>query len=291
MRARVGARTVAPVSPPERRTGLFPALLKHWRGQRGLSQLDLALAAEVSSRHLSFLETGRSRPSAEMVLRLGATLGVPLRDVDAMLEAAGHDPLHRDEAGATPPAVRRALEVLKSHQEPYPLVVMDTAYDVADLNGGATALFAAVLGGPERLRGALDGGLNLARLTFDPDGAHPFLVNADEVGRALLWRLQREVLADPHDTSLRAVLDDVLAMPTVDRRWRDVDLSVPADPVLVVRLRAPGGGELRFLTMLTSFQAPQNTVAERLRVESWFPADDETAGALWGLAAHREVQE
>ena len=267
--------------------GLFPALLKHWRGQRGLSQLDLALAADVSSRHISFLETGRSSPSAEMVMRLGSTLGVPLRHVNAMLQAAGHASVFQESGQTLPPAVEHALSLLKAHQEPYPLIVMDRAYRIRDLNRGALAMLAALL--PDQLPtqainpallAKLD--LNLARWTFDPQGAQPYLVNFDELGRALLWRIQREVLEDPDDGALRRLLDDVLAMPTVPPNWRSVDLSIPAEPALVVHLRRDAL-DLRFLTMVTAFQAPQNVVVEELRIELWFPYDDATGAALRAL--------
>lgn len=256
-------------------SGLFAALLKHWRGQRGMSQLDLAFAARVSARHISFLETGRSKPTAPMVLRLAQTLGVPLRHVDAMLEAAGHQRRHEAASSELPPVVNRALELMKVHHEPYPLLVVDAAYGVIDSNRGADRLFSALLPDtPVR-------GLNLARLTFDPAGARRFLVNFDEVARAVLWRLQREVLADPHHEERRALLDELLAMPTVAAAWRTVDLSVPSDPAVIVHLRA-GGLDLRFLTLVTALQAPQHAALEEIRIESWFPADAATAAALGG---------
>lgn len=264
-------------------SGLFPALLKHWRGQRGLSQLDLALSAGVSSRHVSFLETGRSSPSAEMVLRLGTTLGVPLRHVNAMLRAAGHDPVYAEDSGGLPEPVRRAVELLKEHQEPYPLVLIDRAYQVLDVNRGALRLFGALLDLPVPPEGlppeaVASLGLNLGRMCFDPASAQPYLANFDEVGRQFLWRLQREVLADPDDGALRALLDELLALPTVDPGWREVDLSVPSDPALAVHLRK-GALDLRFFTLVTAFQAPQNVALEELRVETWFPYDAATAEA------------
>ena len=271
---------------PDHRAGLFPALLKHWRRQRGLSQLDLALNADVSARHVSFLETGRSVPSPEMVLRLATTLGVPLRQVNAMLRSAGHEPVYDESDDALPPAVTDALRLLKAHHEPYPLVVVDRAYRVRDLNDGAARLLSTLLGadptepGHDTVAGL---GLNLARLTFDPDGAQPLLANFDRVGRELLWRIQREVLADPDDGEMHQLLDELLAMPTVDPDWRRVDLSVPSDPALVLHLRAEGL-DLRFLTMITAFQAPQNVAVEHLRIETWFPYDDATAEACAALA-------
>ncbi len=267
--------------------GLFPALLKHWRRQRGLSQLDLALAADVSARHISFLETGRSNPSPEMVLLMGATLSVPLRQVNAMLVAAGHEPAYPEDQGL-PERVAEAVSMLKAHHEPYPLIVVDRLYRIRDLNGGAWRLLTKLLG--------FDGGnhppdpatiaeldLNLALLTFDPNGASRLILNFDEVGRQLLWRIQREVLADPQDGELSELLDQLLAMPTIEPDWRQVDLTANSDPALVVHLQGPGV-ELRFLTTVTGFQAPQNVIVDQLRIETWLPYDEATMAACREMA-------
>jgi transcriptional regulator with XRE-family HTH domain len=273
----------------DHRAGLIPALLKQWRAQRGLSQLDLALAAGVSARHISFLETGRSVPSAEMVLLLGTTLGVPLRQVNTMLVAAGHDPVYDESTDELPAPIDEALELCKRHHEPFPLVVIDPAYRVLDLNRGAVAVLSALLGlppldeHPDRDQIAAFG-LNLARLTFDPAGAQPYLVNFDDIGRQLLWRIQREVLADPDDGELHTLLDELMALPTVAEDWRQVDLAVPSEPALVLHLRRDDL-ELRFLTTVTAFQAPQNVAVERLHIEQWFPYDDATAAACHALAS------
>lgn len=258
---------------------LFPALLKHWRRQRGLSQLDLALAADVSARHVSFLETGRSQPSAAMVLRLCAPLDVPLRQANAMLRAAGHPPAYPEPAPQTamPPEVRRAVELLKAHQEPFPVMVVDRAYALVDLNHSARRLLSTVLGDADPI------GTNMARLTFDPEGAQPAIVNFDEVGRALLWRIQREVLADPSHEPLRELFESIAAMPTVSEDWRRIDLTTPSPPVIGVHLRA-GPMELRFVTVITAFQAPQTVVLDELRIEMWFPADAATDAACRRLA-------
>lgn len=263
----------------DHRAGLFPALLKHWRRRRGLSQLDLALIADVSARHVSFLETGRSRPSPEMVVQLASSLGLPLRQVNAMLRAAGHDPVYDETEEAIPAVVTSALTLLKEHHEPFPLIVVDRTYDVLDMNRGAARLFASILGdgvaSPQDPTDVVAEGLNLARLTFYPNGAQPWLANFDEVGRELLWRIQREVLADPDDGEIQDLLDDLLAMPTIDPDWRQVDLQVPSDPALILHMRRDGV-DLRFLTTITAFQAPQNVAVEHLRIETWFPCDDMT---------------
>ncbi len=273
---------------PDRRAGLFPALLKHWRRQRGLSQLDLALTADVSARHLSFLETGRSTPSPEMVVQLATSLTLPLRQVNAMLRAAGHEPIYDESPDALSAPVVDALALLKEHHEPYPLVIVDRTYRVLDLNRGALGVLSAILGlgAPDATVATTEVaalGLNLARLTFDPHGAQPSLANFDEVGRQLLWRIQREALDDPDDGEMQALLDDLLAMPTVDPDWRHVDLVEPSDPALVLHLRGHGL-DLRFLTMITAFQAPQNVAVEHLRIETWFPYDEATADACRAIA-------
>jgi len=133
------------------------------------------------------------------VLRLATTLGVPLRHVNTMLGAAGHEPVFAESAHALPATVVQALSLLKAHHEPYPLIVIDRAYRIRDLNRGALALLTALFPGqlPADASTLANLDLNLARWTFDPHGAHPYLVNFDEVGRAVLWRIQREVLADP----------------------------------------------------------------------------------------------
>ncbi len=254
----------------DRRAGLFSALLKHWRHSRGLSQFDLGIAADVSARHISFLETGRSLPSPEMVITLGSTLGVPLRHIDEMLLAAGHEAVYDDGEDDLATSVRNALELMKAHHEPYPLVVVDQLYNIIDTNDAGDVLLDFLVGEEREARP------NLARLTFDADGAHEFIVNFDEVGRELLWRIQREVLASPNDADLQKLLDELTAMPTVDPKWRTVDLSSPAQPALVVHLRKDEI-EARFITTVTVFQAPQNLAVEGLQIESWFPADEATS--------------
>ncbi len=260
-------------------SGLFPALLKHWRRQRGLSQLDLAIAADVSARHVSFLETGRSQPSGPMVLRLCATLDVPLRQANAMLRASGHPPAYPEPGarGAMPPEVEQAIALLKTHQEPFPVMIIDRAYVLMDLNQSARRLLSLVMGEVDPV------GTNMARLTFDPEGAHPAIVNFDEVGRALLWRIQREVLADPDHRPLRELFESLTEMPTVGDDWRQADLGTPSPPVIGVHLRA-GDIELRFVTVITAFQAPQTVLLDELRIETWFPADAASAEICRRLA-------
>lgn len=259
--------------PKHERSGLFPALLKYWRNLRGMSQLDLALAADVSSRHVSFLETGRSTPSDEMILRLSTTLDVPLRHVNAMLQAAGFEPAYPegDLEQNLPDEIAQALQLMKQHHDPFPLIVVDRVYNVLDMNQGATNMFGTLASELQ-----LDAtNLNLARLTFDPRLARDVVVNFDEIGRSILWRMQREVLADPNFEPLRDVLNDILAMPTVSDDWREADLTVLSSPALTIHLRM-GEQILKFITTVTSFQSPQSVLLDEMRIETWFPVDETT---------------
>lgn len=266
---------------PNQQPALFPALLKHWRGHRGLSQLDLALTADVSARHVSFLETGRSQPSREMVLRLATALSMPLRDQNQLLVAAGHE-----EAFAETPddplsgPLGDAIERMLAHQEPYPMVVMDRGYDIVRMNRAAARVLGCFVAEPAAL-GARPNGF---AVLFDPRLARPFIEEWPRAARTMLARLHREALERPNDVALRALLRTLFAMPDVPADWQTPDLSAPSEPVLAVRLRR---GELAagFITTLTVFNAPQNVTAEELRIESYFPSDDATAQLCQRLAS------
>jgi transcriptional regulator with XRE-family HTH domain len=257
---------------------LYPALLRHWRTGRGQSQLDLACAANVSSRHVSFLETGRARPSREMVLRLGAALDVPLRDQNAMLRAAGLPAEYPEPAPgeAISPAVDQALARMLAQHEPFPMVVASQAYDVVRTNGGAARLLARIVPDPA----GLPRPGNLLRLLFDPRLARPALVDWERTARALLARAQRELLARPSDGELGALVRALLDYPDVPADFARPDLGLPSEPAFALRLRCAGEStELAFLSAITRFSAPQNVALDELRLESFFPLDEATARA------------
>lgn len=265
-----------------RESGLFPALIRHWRGRRGLSQLDLALAADVSPRHVSFLETGRAQPSREMILRLAAALGVPLRDQNALLTAAGFPPAF-EEPGlkeGLPPALRLALDRMMEAQEPYPLAVMNRRYDVLETNRAGAALLSRFVAEPA----AAAPPMNLFRTLFDARLARPFVMEWERVARLMLARLHREVLERPNDEELAALLRALFEYPGVPEGWQQPDLALPSEPCLTIRLRRDAL-ELAFVTTVTAFSAPQNVTLEELRIESYFPLDDATRRACERLAA------
>jgi transcriptional regulator with XRE-family HTH domain len=260
---------------------MLPALLKHFRRARGMSQLDLASTAEVSPKHLSFLETGRARPSREMVLRLGATLGLSLRDQNSLLVAAGFTETFREtEIGHMAPAIRNALERMMAAHEPYPLVVFDANYDLRMLNHGAQALMAQMVP-PERLGKQL----NLLELCFDPAAGRAHIENWEQLARHFLNRLTREHLQTGR-AALGLLLSRLLAYPDVPSDFRTLDLTSELQPVFDVRFRFKGQS-LGFLTTLTSFNSAQDVTLEELRIESYFPLDAATTRVCEQLAARK----
>ncbi len=251
---------------------LFPAVLKYWRGRRGLSQLDLALAADVSSRHVSFLETGRAQPSAEMVLQLLAALDVPLRDQNRALESAGFSPRFPEPTlEAVPAAVDLALARMMAQQEPFPLTVMTTGYDIVRANRASERLFARFVAEPEHLPTPL----NLFTLLFDPRLLRPSVVDWEKVARSMMARLHRESLRRREDLRLSTLVEHVLELPGVPREFRQPDFAAEIAPIFTFQLRRDGF-ELSFLTAMTTFTAPQQVTLEELRIESLFPLDEAT---------------
>jgi len=248
----------------------YPALLRYWRNARGLSQLDLAIAAAVSPKHISFLETGRSRPSQEMALHLATTLGLPFREQNAMLVAAGFAPRF-EEVGLSDfgPEIQNALRIMLRKHEPYPMLVFDRAYDIVQTNDGANRLLVAMLGdraGRER---------NLMKLLFDPSLLRPLTVDWERVARAMLARLQREALMERRDEALMRLIATLCAYDGVPRDWRAPDFEAQSDATLQFRIQV-AGQTIAFLTTVTVFSAPQNVSLQELHIESYFPLDEGT---------------
>ncbi len=261
--------------------GLFPALLRHWRSRRGMSQLDLAVAADVSSRHVSFLETARAKPSREMVLRLGATMDVPLRDQNEMLRAAGFDAEFAEPSvdGELPGPIAQAIDRMLAHHEPFPLTVLDRAYNVLRTNTAAMRIVGHFIAEPARLPARP----NAFHLLFDPRLCRPFILDWERIARAMVARLHREVLASAGDAALAGLLHSLFEYPGVTEAWRQPDFSLPSEPVAAFRLKRDAL-EMAFLTTITGFSAPGNVTLEELRFESYLPLDDATERACRRLA-------
>jgi transcriptional regulator with XRE-family HTH domain len=252
-------------------------VLRHWRRARGISQLGLALEAATTPRHVSFVESGRSQPSREMVLRLARVLDVPLRERNRLLLAAGYAPLYRETglAGEESAQVRAALERLLHAHEPYPAVVMDRHWDVLDTNAAARAFFGWLLG--ERPPGAP---ANVVRLMFDPAGLRPFVRNWEAAADALIQRVHREAVGGFPDPETLALLDEVLALPGVPTAWRLPDLRTIPVPVVPVEFEKDGRA-LSYFSTVTTLGTPQDAMLQEIRIESFFPADDATAAHAW----------
>jgi transcriptional regulator with XRE-family HTH domain len=249
-------------------------LLREWRQRRRLSQLDLASTAEVSSRHLSFVETGKSKPSREMVLHLAEQLDVPLRERNGLLLAAGYAPIYHETDLSAPPmvAVRTAVDQILAGHEPYPAVVVDRRWNLAAAND-ATSLFIELLD-PE----LLEPPVNVMRASLHPKGMAPRIVNLAEHRAHLLVRLRREMLLT-NDLGLAELYDELVSYPQPDPG--SAPLATDRSPEIVVPLRLRhDDGELAFFSSIATFGTPADITVEELSIESFFPADDHTAAVL-----------
>lgn len=259
---------------------LFQALLRYWRQHRGQSQLELALSAGVSARHLSFLESGRAQPSEAMVLRLMAALDVPLRAQNEALRAAGFSARFAESAlEALSPAVNWALERMLKQQEPYPLTLLSVDFRILRSNDAMRRVLGPFIAEPARLPEATD----MYALVFDPALARPFVQDWPHLARQMLARLHREVLRSGGDERLTALLTRVLAYPDVDAQWRHPDLGVEVDSALSLRLQRDDL-QVGFMTTVTTFSVPRMVTLEELRIESYFPLDAATQTVCERLA-------
>jgi transcriptional regulator with XRE-family HTH domain len=256
--------------------GAAGALLRDWRQRRHRSQMDLALETGVSTRHLSFVETGRSKASPELLLALAAQLQVPLRERNSLLLAAGYAPRYRqsqlDDPAMSP--ARAALERMIDLHDPYPGVVIDPSWDVVLANQAAARLAAAL---PPELAGPP---MNVFRACLHPDGLARSTLNFPEWAAYLLGQLDRLRLVSA-DPAVAELAEEVRAYPNVTALgdWRSGARS-PAGTLLVPWRVDLGGTELSLFTTLTVFGAPHDVTLAELAVELFYPADEQTAGFL-----------
>jgi transcriptional regulator with XRE-family HTH domain len=262
--------TDAPSSPAGR-------LLREWRVRRRLSQLDLATAAGISARHLSFVETGRARPSREMVLHLADHLDVPLRERNPLLIAAGYAPTYTQSDLGAPEmlAVREAIERLLDAHEPYPAILVDRRWNLVSANAAAALLVEGVHAD------LLAPPLNVLRVTLHPDGLATRITNLPQWVDHLLGGLRRQIALTGDDelVALESELAGYAASMGVDT---DARLETPRAVAIPLRLRGlhGGDGELAFVTMIATFGTALDITLEELAIETFLPADAPTAGAL-----------
>jgi transcriptional regulator with XRE-family HTH domain len=260
----------APTSAPARHVG---ALLREWRERRRLSQLELAIAAEISTRHLSFVETGRSKPTSEMILRLAEHLEVPLRERNRLLLAAGYAPAYRRRALDDPEldAVRAALRRILDAHLPYPAVVVNRWWELVDANAMIGPLTA---GAAPHL---LEPPVNVLRLSLHPDGMAPNIRNLAQWRAHLLSRLAGQFRATG-DARLAELHEELRGYPGgTDGTPARTDIVVPLRYVL-------DGQELSLFSMTAVVGTPLDITVEELAIEAFYPADEATAAALRAAA-------
>lgn len=249
-------------------------LLRDWRRRRHLSQLDLACEAEISSRHLSFLETGRSVPSREMVLRLARQLEVPLRERNALLIAAGYAPVFRERPLGDPTltAARKIVDLLLAGHEPYPALAVDRHWTMLAANRTVSLMLTGIE------PSLLEAPVNVLRLTLHPGGLAPRIVNLAEWRLHLLERLQRQidVSADPVLLELHRELSSYPVNGNKRSTSSETDFAGVAVPFQL----ATEGGVLSFLSTTTVFGTPVDITLSELALESFFPADALTLDAV-----------
>lgn len=249
----------------------FGPALRDWRVRRRLSQMDLALEAEISTRHLSFLETGRARPSREMVLKLAERLEIPIRERNALLSLAGFAAVHGERSLDAPDmaAARSAIERLLKAHEPFPALAVDRAWNLVMANG-AVAPF--MMGAAAHL---LEGPINVLRLSLHPEGLAPRIRNLAEWRAHVLERLRAQFAASA-DPTILALLDELWAYPAPG----PVGTSTPGGVIATPLIIDTPDGPLSFLSTTTVFGTPLDVTLSEIAIEAFFPADDETGRRL-----------
>lgn len=253
-------------------TRTFGDNLRDWRRTRGLSQLELASRAGVSQRHVSFIETGKAKPSREMVIHLGHTLEIPFREQNLLLLAAGHAPEFRETPLDGLGHLSAVLDTMLEAHLPHMAVIVDRRWDLVRFNDAAAAFTARLFSSPPAW---IEPPLNLMRLSLHPDGLRPHMREWERSAGALLRRLRRDAASHPHDRQLQALLEEVLAYPDVvslpdeGRAARAGDLLIPTTYVV------DGVPISLFTTIAIIGDAHDLTLAE-LRLETFWPVDEES---------------
>ena len=261
----------------------FASSLRWWRRHRGLSQLDLAGRTEISQRHLSFMELGRASPSRDMVMRLAAALDVPLRQHNALLISAGFAPVWRQTDLAAPELgqVRSALDYMLAQQEPFPAVAVDRHWNLLRSNTGAVRLVEFLVGPL-----APDTPINLADALVSPGVLRPYLQNWADVVRYFVRSVEADAAADgtPETAALH---ERLLAYEGVRAAVNAAPTELAITPVLPMHFRK-GNISLRLFTTIATLGTPQDITLQELRVECFFPMDEETAVVLRGWLAESQ---
>jgi transcriptional regulator with XRE-family HTH domain len=263
----------------------FGTILKQWRNRRSLSQLDLAVTSQVSQRHISFLESGRAKPSQKMVLQLATVLEIPLRHQNLMLSMAGFAPIHTETDLSAPEmiSISKALNFILRQQEPYPAIVIDRYWNLLLANNGATRLLNMFIE-PDKLQTlfCIDGKINLMRVTFDPQGLRPFIANWEELVGYLLQRVHREANSSIESEQSTLLFDELISYPGVAEIWSCSNPSPQNDLILTTHFKKHDL-DLRFFATISTLGTPYDITLQEMRIECLFPADEVTEHN-WSLA-------
>jgi len=254
----------------------FSQLLKSWRNQYGVSQLELSLRCDVSQKHISFLESKRSAPSHLMVQIISEALEIPLRNRNSLLMSAGFAPFYKESDLSEPElaAVDQALSMMLDQHEPYPAVVVDHLFNLIRANRGAMKLQSILFGvdDPAELPGVAG---NILRGLISPDGYREHVKNWNEIVPCLLRRLQSELYTSNGSAEIQALLDELSACDGVPSDWRHPSPGGWNAPILTVDIEKDGI-ELSFFSTIATLGTPQDITLQEIRVESYFPANDAT---------------
>ncbi len=266
---------------------LFGPLVRSWRRRRGASQLALALQSGVSQRHVSFLESGRARPSRDMVVQLASALDIPLRQRNALLLAAGFAPVYRESNLAAPELapVRQAIARMLKQQEPYPAVVVDRFWNLLDANDAARAFTVFLFEGPPPPPPA-GKAPNLLRWLLDPQGLRTKLSNWEDVARHLVSTTYAEILADGGEPKAMEFIQEIMNFANVPASFRKLRFEERPQPVLTLDY-VVAGRPLSIFTTIATLGTPQDVTLQEVRVECFFPADERSDALFRSLAARR----
>lgn len=256
----------------------YSKIIKAWRAVRKYSQLTLACDAGISQRHLSFLESGRAKPSREMIINLSEVLDIPLRDRNLILSAAGFAPVYKERTlnDTEMQPVFEALQRSIAHHEPYPAIVIDRNWNLLMANN-ATHDLIKLLGNPKDVWSTVDpsGKQNIYRLTFHPKGLRPLISNWSVLAPQMLARLQKEVNEDPNNQVLIKLLADIIAMTKEDKSDSKSLINIPLMPILPMEITL-NGLKLSLFSMISTFGTAIDVTTSELKIESFFPADAQT---------------
>ncbi len=255
------------------------SLVKDWRTTRRMSQMDLAFEANVSPRHLSCVETGKSQPSRMLLTRLSDALNIPLRERNAMLAAAGYAPRYSrtDLTDVEIAPVRHAIECILKQQEPYPAFVIDRYWNMLMANDAAGRLLTTVRGEPPRHQ-------NILHQVFDPESMRGCIDNWEDVAGDLIRHLHSDIAASPADERARALLAEILAYPDIPLEWHEREPDAAPLPLLTTHFRHADGA-LAFFSTITTFGTPRDVTLAEIRIECLYPVDERTAAFCRTLAA------